>query len=354
MTAVLVRIFGGEMLDRDVETATYASLAHQGFALRYCGRFGNGRLEAYLPPPPSSSSSEAGGEEEGGWTTLTEPDLLVPKISRAIARQLARLHTTYRPPPTSTDSPAEEEAPTVWTQLYPWLAQAKRAHFRTPHDTARAATLLSTTNWQHEIDWLQHTVIGGRSSNSSNKNRRNRIGFCHNDLLASNIMMQMKKKKKNDDEDDEDDDDDGVTLQFIDYEYGGTNYYAYDIANHFNEYAGGTATVDQSTPQYDRRPTPQQQHDFLHSYVQEYNQTTTTTTTTRRTLLTVAEVAQEVHGLLLANHLVWGLWGLLQAAGEGCDGALDYLQYAQCRFAQYAIDKRTLLLDDTTTTTTTV
>lgn len=161
-------------------------------------------------------------------------------------------------------------------------------------------------------------------------------------------MMQMKKKKQKNKED-KDDDDDDVTLQFIDYEYGGTNYYAYDIANHFNEYAGGTATVDQSTPQYDRRPTPQQQNDFLHSYVEEYNQTTTT----RRTLLTVAKVAQEVHGLLLANHLVWGLWGLLQAAGEGCDGALDYLQYAQCRFAQYAIDKRALLLDDTTTMTTT-
>lgn len=28
-------------------------------------------------------------------------------------------------------------------------------------------------------------------------------------------------------------------VQFIDYEYSGYNYLAYDIGNHFNEFAGG-------------------------------------------------------------------------------------------------------------------
>lgn len=29
-------------------------------------------------------------------------------------------------------------------------------------------------------------------------------------------------------------------VRFIDYEYAGYNYQAYDIANHFNEFAGNT------------------------------------------------------------------------------------------------------------------
>lgn len=31
-------------------------------------------------------------------------------------------------------------------------------------------------------------------------------------------------------------------VQFIDYEYSGYNYLAYDIGNHFNEFAGETHT----------------------------------------------------------------------------------------------------------------
>ncbi len=32
-------------------------------------------------------------------------------------------------------------------------------------------------------------------------------------------------------------------LKLIDFEYGGPNYRAFDIANHFNEWAGGTGRV---------------------------------------------------------------------------------------------------------------
>lgn len=48
------------------------------------------------------------------------------------------------------------------------------------------------------------------------------IVFCHNDLLLGNILYDRSKK----------------TVNFIDFEYAGPNYQAYDIANHFCEFAG--------------------------------------------------------------------------------------------------------------------
>lgn len=46
--------------------------------------------------------------------------------------------------------------------------------------------------------------------------------YCHNDLLLTNILYDSQRS----------------TVTFIDFEYTGFNYQAYDIANHFAEFAG--------------------------------------------------------------------------------------------------------------------
>ncbi|TBU02715.1 choline/ethanolamine kinase [Hamiltosporidium tvaerminnensis] len=53
------------------------------------------------------------------------------------------------------------------------------------------------------------------------ENKKCKLAFCHNDLLASNIIVGEDNK-----------------IYFIDYEYSGINYASFDIANHFCEYAG--------------------------------------------------------------------------------------------------------------------
>lgn len=50
----------------------------------------------------------------------------------------------------------------------------------------------------------------------------NPVVFCHNDLLLGNILHDVLNK----------------TVHFIDFEYAGPNYQAYDIANYFNEFSG--------------------------------------------------------------------------------------------------------------------
>ncbi|CAF5168088.1 unnamed protein product, partial [Rotaria sp. Silwood1] len=70
--------------------------------------------------------------------------------------------------------------------------------------------------------------------------------YCHNDLLVKNIIYD----EKND------------TISFIDFEYTHLNYYLFDIANHFVEYAG----VDDAD--FNLYPTHDEQKRWLKIYFQ--------------------------------------------------------------------------------------
>lgn len=48
------------------------------------------------------------------------------------------------------------------------------------------------------------------------------IVFAHNDLLLGNVIYNSEHN----------------SVTFIDYEYAAMNYQAYDIGNHFSEFAG--------------------------------------------------------------------------------------------------------------------
>lgn len=65
---------------------------------------------------------------------------------------------------------------------------------------------------QNELKWLKRML----------EQLNNQLVFCHNDLLLANILY----------------DKDENSIQFIDFEYAGANYQAYDIANHFCEFSG--------------------------------------------------------------------------------------------------------------------
>jgi thiamine kinase-like enzyme len=129
------------------------------------------------------------------------------------------------------------------------------------------------------------------------------VVFCHNDVLAANILKLNNGG-----------------IQLIDFEYGGINFRGFDIANHFNEYAGGT---DTGIPNYDWAPTPQQQEDFVKEYVKASSSD-----------LEVEEMLEQVRAFVMVNHLYWGLWAVNQASTEGCKD-FDYLLYASNRMNQY-------------------
>lgn len=132
-------------------------------------------------------------------------------------------------------------------------------------------------------------------------------------------------------------------IQFIDFEYGGANYAAYDVANHFNEYAGGTSAEDNGVPNYSRFPSPDEQERFCNEYVREvrrYQGEDSAAEECDHELHSqeVSHFLDDVRTFLLVNHLYWGLWAVNQAAEEGCDG-FDYLAFATNRFKEFYAKK---------------
>jgi len=132
----------------------------------------------------------------------------------------------------------------------------------------------------------------------------------------------------------------------IDFEYGGSNYAAFDIANFFNEHAGGTETEENGQTDYSRFPDPEQQKRFCMEYVK-----TTKRSESMLSGLTECEVDENedldgeatdllksVAKFILVNHLYWGLWAVNQAAEEGTD-EFDYIRYATNRFNEFHAKK---------------
>jgi ethanolamine kinase len=152
------------------------------------------------------------------------------------------------------------------------------------------------------------------------------VGFCHNDLLASNILSS-------------------VPLQLIDFEYGGINYLSYDIANHFNEFAGGTAPEDNSTPDYNKFPDNAFQRNFCRAYLEECSTCSKQLATDKELEQQTDILMEEVQGFILANHLVWGLWGVVQSLIATDENGFDYMHYGSCRINRYFELKQEILMN---------
>ena len=272
---VLIRIFGAPgLIDRDVENSNYAALAKRGIAPPYHGRFANGRVEGWLDMRALEVSELA-------------------RFAPEIATQLGKLHLNFVPEIIGD--------PTLWSQLRSWMDQALIAKFQNEVDERRVAAV-DLHSLPAELDYLHDFVVP--------KNAR--VAFCHNDLLAANILVSA----------------DSTEIQLIDFEYGGLNFIAFDIANHFNEYAGGT---DDGIPRYSQFPNENMQKVFIESYLRAVAEI-------EPTELDVRKLGLEVQAFVLVNHLYWGLWAINQASVEGCR-SFDYLLYATNRISRYHATK---------------
>ncbi|MGH0121241.1 UNVERIFIED_CONTAM: hypothetical protein FKN15_025948 [Acipenser sinensis] len=124
--------------------------------------------------------------------------------------------------------------------------------------------------------------------------------LCHNDLLCKNIIYNKAKG----------------FVKFIDYEYSGCNYQAYDIGNHFTEFAGV------SDVNYKLYPSQELQRDWLATYLETYKQCNSMEPTV--TDLEVNKLYVQVCKYALVSHFSWGLWALLQSRYSTID--FDFLR----------------------------
>jgi ethanolamine kinase len=314
--SVLLRVFGAEgMIDRDVETCTFAKLAESGIAPHYHGRFANGRVEGWLE----------------NYAPLVVMDFQIKSNMEAIAKQMARLHHGFRIPEELKEW-HDRSKPGLWKQIFSWLEQAKKINpldgYNSKGDSERAKRLIDLPRIEKELMWVKDSVVPPDSQ----------VAFCHNDLLPANIMKHSETGE----------------IRLIDFEYGGVNYVGFDIANHFNEFAGGTEKKS-GEPDYSLFPDESEQRLFISAYVSE---------TLSRLFGTnhdvpnghvdvmvhrekdeleseIQSLLKQVHAFVLVNHLYWGLWAINQAATEGTE-KFDYLAYAWHRLNRFGEEKERL------------
>ncbi|NXM90519.1 EKI2 kinase, partial [Oenanthe oenanthe] len=278
--ALLVRVYGRRtelLVDRETELRNFQVLRAHGCAPDLYCAFQNGLCYQFLP-----------------GVALGPEHVRDPHVFRLVAREMARVHAIH--------ANGSLPRPILWQKLHKYLSLVKTelspkvSNPSLPQDVPGPAAL------QQELAWMQETLSQLGSP----------VVLCHNDLLCKNIIYDSTRER----------------VRFIDYEYTGYNYQAFDIGNHFNEFAG-VKEVD-----YGLYPSKELQLQWLHSYLQAYKELTQghpgDTQVSEEELETLYV---QVNKFSLASHFLWACWGLIQDKYSTID--FNFLRYAKLRFKQY-------------------
>ena len=112
------------------------------------------------------------------------------------------------------------------------------------------------------------------------------IVFCHNDALLNNVIIQEKN-----------------VINFIDLEYGAPNYAAFDIANHFAEFAGCDGVLD-----YQKwLPGKSWRQAWVRKYLNERKEREVEVNSGE-----VEDLEARVVLFMLPAHLLWAVWAVIQ------------------------------------------
>lgn len=273
LALLTVRLFGPNtefVIDRDRELMAIGHLSDAGFGAKLLGAFGNGMVQSFI-----------------NARTLSPADMREPKLAANIARQLRRFH--------EVEIPGCRE-PQLWKDMYKFLEKASALKFADSEKQRRYEKISfeevhdAVSQLKDLTDLLNAPVV-----------------FAHNDLLSGNLML-------NDDEE---------KLYLIDFEYGSYSYRGYDIANHFNEYAGFDCD-------YTLYPDKDSQYHFFRHYLQPDKPQEVSEQELRNLYV-------ETNSYKLASHLYWALWALIQANVSSID--FDYLDYFFLRYEEYKKQK---------------
>uniref|UniRef100_A0A0B7AJ87 ethanolamine kinase n=2 Tax=Arion vulgaris TaxID=1028688 RepID=A0A0B7AJ87_9EUPU len=279
---ILVRVNGegSEMIiDRDAEHQTFQILAAANCAPPLHCMFNNGIAYGFFPGLP-----------------LDEESVRVPKIQRLIAEEIVRYHSACK----KCDGKQAHTRSQYRDRMQHWI-NITPTHFDDPvKQEIFEKEIPSRDELQKE---LSEIVDNLESLNM-------KIVFSHNDLLLKNIIYNKKEE----------------TVHFIDYEYAFYNYEAYDIGDHFAEYAG----MDEVN--YDLYPSKEEQLPWLRHYL-ESKAKSEGKLKFEITDKDVEKLYVQTNKCACAAHFYWGVWALLQAEHSVID--FDYVRYAGIRLAEY-------------------
>ncbi|XP_050545828.1 ethanolamine kinase 1 [Daktulosphaira vitifoliae] len=282
---ILVRIYGKNTdrhIDREAELRNFKILYYAGHAPDLYATFENGIIYKFIE-----------GE------TLDTVTVREPSIYRMVAKEMAKFHKLDIGDPWTTK-------PQIWNKIDLYLKLIPD-------------TLSSTTKDARFKKAFPYGVQGLRSEIEAVKLVVEKIKsptvFSHNDLLLSNIIVQRNSSGR------------PIKISFIDYEYSMPNCQAFDIANHFIEFAGV------QDPDFSLYPGEKMQLDWLRNYLEEYLE--------KPLMLNDPEIKILKHHVDIfvnVSHLLWIPWSIVQAEYSKID--FDYIGYAESRYNEFKISKR--------------
>lgn len=281
---VLLRLYGKgteNFIDRQAEVKIIKFLVEMGDFPAFFGVFPGGMAYGYI---------------EG--KALSTSQMSLPEVWTQIATRLAFWHSNIHPPISK-----ETAGSFIFDFIKNCLKTAKSSK-KTPKSLDINSIL--TTDLLKEIK----TFLEEARRIIEQKPLDFPIAFCHNDLLAGNIVLSI----------------DNTKISFIDFEYAHYNYAAYDICNNWVEYAGmgDTCNYDESFPSISL------QKSWLTVYL-------TNTNAIDYKFKINDELVEEWRSKILfflpLTHLFWASWALVQANNSSID--FDYVGWAWKRIEQF-------------------
>lgn len=231
-------------------------------------------------------------------TVLDDELLHQPSIYRLIAAEMGRIHSIQ-------PECGRSAQPLLWTKMSHFLTLVQSSSNRSPAEQRS----MKSSAAPKEVPSFETLSVEMETLKRHLSQIDSPTVLCHNDLLTKNIIYNQSE---------------GI-VKFIDYEYADYNYQAFDIGNHFNEFAGVNDV------NYNLYPSQELQRDWLTAYLESYKHSTG-----REVTVTEAEVTQlhiQVCKFSLASNFFWGLWAILQSHYSSID--FDFQRYATARLNFY-------------------
>jgi ethanolamine kinase len=304
---ILFRLYGKHtenFISRDDEIATMKILKKHDLGPQLYCKFSNGIAYEFLP-----------------GHILDQNMVNDEKIFTRVAKTFAYFHfIDFDEPTTALDLAKKSnnsKKPFIFPKIYQLLNLVKSDYqANMPHmSEAFLKKIPSLVKLKDEVKQLEDHIMAYTNE------KKSLIVLSHNDLLLGNIINDVESEK----------------IKFIDLEYADVNFQAYDIANHFNEYAG----VEE--PNYSFFPNREYQLKWCEIYLSEFcdalnklnksKQLPLVTLTRER----IEEFCVEVNKFTLASHLMWGIWSLVQAQSSQLE--FDFVNYANVRFEEFFRNK---------------
>ena len=306
---ILFRIYGPnteDFISRSDEIQTMIQMKACDIGPQYYGNFKNGICYELLP-----------------GTILDRQDVYVEKIYSKVALQIAKMHFSNFEGFKTADAVSANQEIFLFNKLWKLFSLLKTDYQTNMRDMTDeySKSIPIKSELEKEINFVKICLTAYTTKMKS------LLVFSHNDLLLGNIIYDSALD----------------VIKFIDYEYGAFNFQAYDIANHFNEFAG----VD--SPDYSLFPNKDYQLKwltlYLNAFYEKVNEFYADKNEADQAVLVdtglVESFYTEVNMFTAASHLLWGIWSLVQAQNSNIE--FNFVNYAHIRLNEYFKSKQQFL-----------